>query len=385
MKPLIAFLALSLFAACAKPNFDVDEPGAAGQPQAPPVPPARGAPADDGCRAGGVRADLVAPATDMMLVVDRSGQMLRKAPDGQIEWDILRSKVDAFAKSIDRRDFRLGLSLYPQGAATVTCCKIDPATNSISCGCKAGELPPPAAQCSIPPYQSPTLPLTPPGAERAKALGTALSPLTGFYDRGSSVPPMRAVGDLLRKEANGARKVIVLVSTEWLDSCDDRPGAAAAVAVENAKGQPPIATHVVGIATYQSDLAFHSAVGAAGQPHRAGCEATTSCYERVNRPTYAADLERALVSIAKREVSCTLEVPVLTGANGTPRVNLIRGDVRSEIARDPGHAEGWDFVEARRLQLFGTACDALAKGGASTEIVYGCSDGTDAGSGDAAR
>ena len=385
MKSPIAFLGIALFAACAEPNFDVEEPVAAGQPKAPPVPPARGGPADDGCRAGGVRADLVPPATDMMLVVDRSGQMLRKAPDGQIEWDILRSKVDAFAKSIDRPDIRLGVSLYPQGAATVTCCKIDPATNAIQCACKAGELPPPAAQCALSPYQTPTLPLSPPGAERAKALGAALPPLSGFYDRASSIPPMRAASELLRKDVNGARKVIVLVSSEWLDSCDDRAGAAAALAAENVKGQPPIATHVVGIATSSSDPMFHSPIGAAGLPHRAGCEVTNSCYERVNRPTYAADLERALLSIAKREVRCTLDVPVLAGANGTPRVNLIRGDVRSEIARDPRHAEGWDFVEARRLQLYGTACDALAKGGVSTEIVYGCSDGTDAGGGDAAR
>jgi hypothetical protein len=322
-----------------------------------------------GCDAGGVIADLAPAATDVMVVVDRSGMNLRKLASGKTEWDATRARLVKMAAEMDAPRVRLGMMLYPLGDNPVTCCRIAETTNSISCGCQAGELPANTRRCAVASYKPPAIALSAPGEALGKAFEQALPPLPGFYYPTSMSSPLRAAAETLTATSSDTRKVIFLLNADMRKECGDDPAATSAALLAGAQ---PVATYVVGVANYTSDPPVHSAVAAAGGDARGDCRSKNACQEYVHFTSFEADLDRALQNLERRALRCVFDVPELPGS-GQPRVRVTRaGEEPVLAARDASHTSGWDLVDGgKRLQLYGASCDVAAQG-ARVQILRGC-------------
>ncbi len=154
------------------------------------------------------------------------------------------------------------------------------------------------------------------------------------------------------------------------DDCSMTPNPPEEMASEMAVADAAAAgikVFVVGIGNVASAVAVLNQMAINGGEARTG--AATSYYAATDQSA----LTTALDQIVGKVASCTLPLP------GKPQdpTNVIVEDqaTKTQIPRDPTHAEGWDYTDASdtAIQLYGTACANVTKGTYSdVQILEGC-------------
>ena len=199
----------------------------------------------------------------------------------------------------------------------------------------------------------------------AAAIATASMPNGGVVSYGQT--PTRnaenAAATYLSTLTNISPRYILL-ATDGLPTCpatgdsgtEDSAGATASVQAARASG---FQTFVVGIATAggNSDGTLSNMANAGGLP-RAG----TPSYYPVSSADDLADAIRTLVRVA---ATCTFQIGPTPTSDGSTRLDEIDvfGD-RTEIPRDPSHADGYDYTDAsmQSIQVHGPQCDKIMRG-----------------------
>ena len=154
------------------------------------------------------------------------------------------------------------------------------------------------------------------------------------------------------------------------DDCSTTPNPgeemASEMAVANAAAAG-IKVFVVGIGNVASAVAALNQMAINGGEAQMG--GATSYYAATDQ----AALQAALSQIVGKVASCTLPLP------GKPQDpgNVLVEDVgtKTQIPRDPMHAEGWDYTDSSdtAIQLYGTACAKVTDGTyANVQILEGC-------------
>lgn len=173
----------------------------------------------------------------------------------------------------------------------------------------------------------------------------------------------------LRGRTTPNPKVMVL-ATDGLPGCapgggglqgTDPVGSAAAVADAAAAGFP---VYVIGIAT-AGTIAHATLNDLAVKGGRPRADMTTRYFPVANQ----AELAGALTAITGQIATCTftLDSPPPDPANVAVEA------AGQRLAKDPTHANGWDYKGPGAIEIFGPACEAVKAGPAKTvQILYGC-------------
>jgi hypothetical protein len=156
----------------------------------------------------------------------------------------------------------------------------------------------------------------------------------------------------------------IVLATEGKPTCTIANGPTRSVEAATAARAAGIPVYVVGIDT--GDAAANTALNAiaeAGGVPRAG---DIKYYPVANR----ADLISVFTDITKQVTTCKFP---LTNDPPAPDNMFIVID-GTQVARDPSHANGWDYDPATKtVELHGNACSGLKNTAAqSVQVVFGC-------------
>ena len=284
---------------------------------------------------GNTKHTLAKSTAQVMLVLDRSSSMTDPIIPPTSKWDDAKDAVERAMAA--NPNIAWGLKLFPTGTPEVD---------------NEGK------ECDV----SGTVEV-PPGFGTPAAIAAAMA-RSAPHDL-SGTPTDRAMNVAasgLKASTIPLPRYIVLV-TDGVPTCaGEGPGEAIkAIAAAAAAGIP---TFVIGI--WDSDIdsiATLDKMAIAGGKPRAELR---KYYPANNR----AQLDGALAAITLAITNCVfpLAVPPLDA-------NFVGVTVDGQlIARDPTHAEGWDYVtNGKGVEIFGSACADLKNGAAqSVGVHYGC-------------
>lgn len=164
----------------------------------------------------------------------------------------------------------------------------------------------------------------------------------------------------------------ILLATDGIPNCipgnsnnqaTDMQGAVQSVADALSMGFP---TFVVGIATTSdpsSDATLTAMANAGGKPR-----AVAPPYYPVMNQQDLVDALNAIVVIAG---TCVFTIP--PPPNGSTDQQHIGVQVNgTEIPKDTGHTNGWDYLGTNQVQVYGSSCNAIMAGNATVAIVFKC-------------
>ncbi|HVY48477.1 MAG TPA: vWA domain-containing protein, partial [Minicystis sp.] len=155
----------------------------------------------------------------------------------------------------------------------------------------------------------------------------------------------------------------VLITDGKQSKCDAFGGDDGTLAQIQALAAEGIDTFVVGFGDAVDAAELDLWANAGGVPATGGQHAYYDASDQ-------ASLDAVLQTIATKTLSCTFE---LGSAPPDPSKVYVFFD-GTEVPRDPGHMDGWDYDGASdTVTLYGAACQELKDGDVvKTEIVYGC-------------
>ena len=313
------------------------------------------------------------PKSNILFLLDRSGSMQIKLPNGETRWTATRDALFKMIDGLPKADARASVMQFPQGDATVnTCCAIN-ASNQVDCNCTA--YPTPAKRCDATTYKAPA-PMDLDATNIAAIKKTVNASNTSFYWGTPLAAAEQAGVNLQKASQNDGIKSVILLTDGAPTSCDTTADPTAndpKLIVDAAKGglNDKIRTFVIGVVDGKN--------GNDARPDVLEQVATaggTSKFFSVSAANLQMELGKALEQITREATDCTFDLPAATDTTDLEKVNvtLTTAAGTETIARDQAQAEGWDFQDGQtRVKLFGTACTKLqAEAASSVKVVLGC-------------
>lgn len=285
---------------------------------------------------GNTRHTLAKTTAQVMLVLDRSSSMTEPIIPPTSKWDDAKAAVEGAMAA--NPHIAWGLKLFPTGTPDID---------------NEGK------ECDV----SATVEV--PSGFGTPAAITAAMARSGPHDL-SGTPTARALevaAGSLKGSTLPLPRYLVLV-TDGVPTCKDPNGPDSAIKALEAAAAAGLPTFVIGI--WDSDIAsiaMLDRMAVAGGKPRAG---TRKYYAANNRGQLDASL--AAITLAITNCVFPLAAPPLDA-------NFVGVTVDGQlIARDPTHAEGWDYVmNGKGVEIFGSACADLKNGTAqSIGVHYGC-------------
>lgn len=328
--------------------------------------------------------DVKRERANVLLLIDRSGSMHIKLPNGESRWTATKRGLDGLLSALPENT-DIGAMMFPQGDAPVNAhCGIDASINDVKCN--AGwPIPPEAARCTASTYKAgvPTSALT--SSQTAAIRNHVASSDSEFYWGTPLAPALdAAIATQKAPTAKGARSVILLTDGNPTSCGTSGVSNDISHVVEAAKrgtNGELVRTFVIGViddARQAAKAENLSPVAAAGGTGRfAGCEATNECFYPVNAQSFATDIKKVFEEISKQAFDCTFAVPQpRAGATLDPstlNVEVSTANGSYVVPRDSGKQDGWDYLPGgKQLQVYGDACKKLAGDGAKVKVVVGC-------------
>ncbi len=348
------------------------------EPETPAPPPP---PAEPVCEGQTKTYDPMPPRTNVLFLVDRSGSMHAKIPNGNTRWSATRSSLFSMLDKLPAKNARASVMLFPQGdAALESCCTIN-ANNDVVCNCAS--YPAPTQRCNPASYVA----ANPADldATRIAAMKAAINITSqSFYWGTPLAAALTAAINVQKSSKNDGIKSVILLTDGAPTSCETASDPMAndiQRVVDAARlgmtGTEKIRTYVLGImdgATgARADLLSKVAV-AGGTARFGGCSTTDSCFYPVDVSTFATTLTSSLERIARESTDCTFDIPAAESDPEKIDVTLARKGGPQLLDRDKTRKQGWDVLEGgKQIKLYGEACrvvkdDASAK----VQIVVGC-------------
>lgn len=383
----IGSVAVVVFAACVAAcgseaaeggTIDLPPRGAAAPDEPAPEPaaaPAPEAPAPPLCNEQQASYEPQRPKSNILFVLDRSGSMQIRLPNGGTRWTATRDTLFSLLEALPAMNTRASVMQFPQGDAPVnSCCTIN-AQNQVACNCTS--YPAPAKRCDPATYKAPA-PMDLDAAAIASIEQSVNASSTAFYWGTPLAAAEAAAVGLQKASTNDGIKSIVLLTDGAPTSCDTTANPTAndpKLVVDAAKagtaGAEKIRTFVIGVVD-----------GANGNDARPDILAQvaeaggTTRFFSVSAAQLQKDLAGALDRIAREATDCTFDLPPATSTTDLEKVNVtIHGaSGTSTVPRDLAQAEGWDFQNGQtRIKLFGDACQKLKDDAAAkVNVVLGC-------------
>lgn len=323
------------------------------------------------------------PKSNLVFVVDRSGSMKIKLPNGDTRWAATRAALYGILGKLPAMQTRASVMQFPQGDAPITCCSIN-SQNVVACNCSS--VPAPTKRCDAATYK---------GAEPTELDAAALTSIRTQIDKtnnefywGTPLAAATAAGVNLQKASNNdGVKAVILLTDGAPTSCDTtaNPDANAdqfvidAAKAGMANGET-IRTYVIGVVDgangndARPDL-LSKVAQAGGTARDASCAANNTCFYSASAANLQADLATAFEKIARDATDCTFELPPATSTTDLGKVNvtLSENGTQTTIARDQTKTDGWDFVDNQsRVKLYGKACAEASNVDVRVKVVLGC-------------
>jgi len=351
--------------AAEEPAAPAEEPTLEETPAAPPL-----------CAEQEASFEAKRPKSNILFLLDRSGSMQIKLPNGQTRWTATRDALFKMIDDLSKTEARASVMQFPQGDATVnTCCAINTA-NQVDCNCTS--YPAPAKRCDATTYKAPA-PMDLDATNIASIKKTVNASNTSFY-WGTPLAAAEMAGVNLQKAStNDGIKTVVLLTDGAPTSCDTtaNPGANdPKFVVDAAKlgmtDETKIRTFVIGVVDGKNGNDARpdvlDQVAAAGG---------TNKFFSVSAANLQMELGKALEQITREATDCTFDLPPATDTTDLEKVNVTLTTTAGgteTITRDQAQAEGWDFQDGQtRVKLFGGACTKLqSEATASVKVVLGC-------------
>ncbi|MCA9590344.1 MAG: hypothetical protein KC657_33805 [Myxococcales bacterium] len=321
---------------------------------------------------------------NVLLLIDRSGSMHIKLPNGDSRWQATKGGIDGLLTALPATT-QVGAMMFPQGDAPVNAyCGIDASLNDVKCT-PGWPVPTEAARCSAASYKTgvPTSLLT---SSQSAAIRNHVSASDSEFYWGTPLAPAldAAVAAQKNPAVKGARSIILLTdgnptSCEGSGVSNDISNVVEA-ARKGTNGEL-VRTFVIGViddARQAARAENLSPVAAAGGTGRfAGCEATNECFYPVTAQNFAADIKKVFEQISQQAFDCTFPVPQpKAGATLDPstlNVEVATANGSYVVPRDASKRDGWDYLPGgKQLQVYGEACKKLADDGAKVKVVVGC-------------
>ncbi len=268
------------------------------------------------CMTGGQRFTLSTTPADVLFVVDRSGSMNSRTPDGTTRWNALVSAVRAVLPALDTSLY-MGLVIYPEPDM---------------CGIRA----------------SPHVPVVQPSASVIASYlasrsppNTALTPTLGALQ----------TAELYLRTNPSPRRRFVVLATDGAPNCGSTV-AQVVSQIARIRSTLNADTFVLGIPG--GDLTLYASLNAMAQAGGRARPGVVQFYEASSTST----LEAALRAITAATTSCTYG---LSSAPTRPDLVTVQFDGRT-VPRDA--ANGWTFTDAtnRVIRFNGSACNELNSG-----------------------
>jgi hypothetical protein len=304
---------------------------------------------------GVYRFAATAQPIDLFIVLDRSASMATDFNDMPVasgnlsKWNQIVPELTDRISSSPGNGYGWGLKAFPENGAE---CSANSVTNAIDV---------PVAAMNGTAVNNAILALAPAGngTPTSAAIGVAAAYLATLTD---------ANPKYLMLVTDGAPNCTGSSGSVMLDPTNAGVAAVNAVSAAAATGYH---TFVVGVGGGGS--ATRNAL--LNQLALAGLEAVQSPNPLSARYYEASD--RTSLDLALQAITGTVLGCVLPLSSPPPAPDNVRVTLDSQvIARDPSHAEGWDYTDSRNVavQLYGLACAAFrAHAFSSVEIDLGCS------------
>jgi hypothetical protein len=320
--------------------------------------------------------------SNVLFLYDRSGSMHIQLPSNATRWDAMKDGFFSLIGSLPSTT-SAGLMLFPQGDDPVnTYCGVDPSDNDVHC--TAG-WPEPAGtkRCDVATYEPDVASalLSSSQVQSIKDKLTASDP--GFYWGTPLATAVRAaIASQKASKLPGAKSIILLTDgnpTSCTDSgiTNDISNVTEAAA-EGLQGTL-VRTFVVGLTDSSRQAAKAenlSPIAVAGGTKRsATCETDNSCFYKLTDANFASDLKKIFEEISLQAFDCTFNLPPQSSDTDPSLINvqLTDGSGAHTVARDAGHANGWDYLpNGTQIQLYGQACTDMKDDAAKLKIVLGC-------------
>jgi hypothetical protein len=268
------------------------------------------------CMTGGQRFTLTTTPADVLFVVDRSGSMNSRTPDGTTRWNALVSAVRAVLPALDTQLY-MGLVIYPEPDM---------------CGVRA----------------SPHVPVVQPAASVISSFLAARAP-----PNTALTPTLAALqtAELYFRTNPSPRRRFVVLATDGAPNCGSTV-AQVVSQISYIRSAHRADTFVLGIPG--GDLTLYPSLNAMAQAGGRARSGLTQFYEASSTST----LEAALRAITAATTSCTYG---LSSAPSRPDLVTVQFDGRM-VPRDA--TNGWTYADAtnRVIRFNGTACNELNSG-----------------------
>jgi hypothetical protein len=294
------------------------------------------------------REDIAVTRTppNVLLSLDRSCSMTKQA-SGVVKWTAAVGAMTSFTKTFDKQ-VRFGLELFPDTDDKNSCKMLDPLQVPI-------------------------------GANKATAIGTlltnALDKNDKYYPNGPCTTPIDFAAEKAETEPalNDGKHpgFFVLITDGAQTNCGGTGDKGTTAAITNMK-KKGIGTFVISFGTGTGiDVAqLNVWAEAGGYPNNADNDPKIQFYQAGDQ----AQLNAALTTIAEAAVSCDFALGKMP-----PDLDklFVFEDLTDQVARDPKHANGWDYDAAKNaVTLYGQHCTDLKKGVTKeVNVVYGCPGG----------
>jgi hypothetical protein len=322
------------------------------------------------------------PATNILFVVDRSGSMHIRLPNGGTRWTATRDALFSVVERLPATNARASVMMFPQGDKPITCCNIS-AANAVACNCVT--VPEPATRCDATTYDV-AQPQDLDAAAIARIKASIQASDNEFYWGTPLAAGLGAAVAAQKASTQDGVNAVVILTDGAPTSCDtptnlganDIGLVVAAAAAGMADKEHAVRTFVLGVmdgATGAEATLLSKIAVAGGTSRYAGCEAKNDCAYSIEAKDLQETLAKTLDGIARDATDCTFDVPPAATTPDKINVTLLRGTAYATVNRDEAHAAGWDFLPGNtQFKLYGAACKAFRDDDkARVNVVVGCS------------
>jgi hypothetical protein len=279
-------------------------------------------------------------ATNVMLTLDRSCSMKKLVEGSQsTKWQVAVASINKLTKDF-KGQLRFGLTMFPD-------------TKGQAC-LQEGPVPVPVGVDKEAAVQ--------------KVLTDALGTMSENFPDGPCVTNIDTGLDQASKDPALGDKTrpgyVILLSDGAQAGCNAAGGDDGATAIITDLSKRGIKTFVIGFGSGSDAAQLNVFATAGGTPAGTGA---TKFYQAEN----AAALEAALKAIASKTISCEL---ALKETPPDPNKLYVFESNGAVIAKDPSHANGWDYdPSGNRVVFYGPTCQDLKDGKlAGLDLVFGC-------------
>lgn len=301
-------------------------------------------PTTKACACGGVSVEAGLVSSNLLVVLDRSCSMKNIVVGTTTKWDIAVAALTKLVSSNGGK-IRFGLELFPD--TTGDRCTQDAITIPVADGAAAGisSLLGAALDSSHPHYPS----------------GPCVTNIDTAIQAAATEP---AFSDATRKN------VVVLVTDGKQAGCTAGGGDKGTTTAIRGLRASGVDTFVVGFGAGVDVAQLDEWADEGGQPRGA---ASPRFFDAADQ----AGLDAVLSTIAQRTLSCTLKLAAPPPENDAGLVYVFADGSTVPLARDPSHADGWDYdVADGSVTFYGATCRSMQEGVTTkVKVVFGCPGG----------